>query len=314
MNIKHSLVIPSYNEEDNVLPFFNAAVAAMDGYTEDYELIFVNDGSKDGTQEALRALHAAHPERNIKVISFSRNFGKESAMYAGLKAACGEYITIIDADLQQPPSVAVQMGRILDEHPEYDIVAAYQEERKENAFIAWCKQCFYGLINRMTEVPFIPNASDFRTMRRPVVDAVLSLSEYHRFSKGIFSWVGFVSHPIPYEVQQREAGESKWNFMKLLKYALGGIMAYTDLPLKLPMYGGVTLMVISALLAILFLILQGCGIGVGLGFVICLMLFLVGLILIGQGILGSYLSKVHAQVKQRPIYLTKEYLTYDEKK
>lgn len=312
MSIKHSLVIPCYNEEGNVERFFEVARAAMAGYTDDYELVFVNDGSRDGTHEALRRLYDAHPESHITVIRFSRNFGKEAAMYAGLKAAKGEYVTVIDADLQQPPATAVEMGRILDENPTYDMVAAFQAKRKENKFIGWCKRRFYGVINRVTEVRFIPDASDFRTLRRPVVESILSLSEYHRFSKGLFSWVGYEVHSIPYEVQARESGESKWNFGKLLRYALDGIMAYTDLPLKLPLYVGGTLTALSAALAVVLLVLQLCRFAVGLWWIACLLTFLGGLVMVGQGLLGSYLGKIHTQVKQRPIYIAKEILSYEE--
>ena len=233
-------------------------------------------------------------------------------MYAGLQAAKGEYVTVIDADLQQRPEVAVEMGRILDEHPEYDMVAAFQAKRKESKWIAWCKKQFYKVINRVTEVRFVPDASDFRTLRRPVVESVLALSEYHRFSKGLFSWVGYQVYSIPYDVQARESGESKWNFGKLLRYALDGIMAYTDLPLKLPLYVGGMLTAVSAMLAVILLVLEWNSIFVGLWWIACLMLFLGGLILMSQGVMGRYLGKVHAQVKQRPIYIAKEILSHEK--
>lgn len=312
MNIKHSLVIPCYNEEKNVALFFSAAKTAMEDYTTDYELVFVNDGSIDNTQRVLRQIYEEHRNMHITVIQFSRNFGKEAAMYAGLKAANGEYVTIIDADLQQQPEVAVEMARILDAHPEYDMVAAFQSERKENKGLGWCKEQFYKVINRVTEVRFIPDASDFRTLRRSVVESILSLSEYHRFSKGLFSWVGYQVHAIPYEVQKRENGESKWNFSKLLRYALDGIMAYTDLPLKLPLYVGTFLTGLASVLAIVLLILELSNCFVGLWWIACLLLFLGGLILVGQGLLGSYLGKIHTQVKQRPIYIAKEILSYEK--
>lgn len=310
MSIKHSLVVPCYNEEGNVALFLEATKSAMKGYTADYELVFVNDGSRDRTQAVLRQLYEENRDLNITVIQFSRNFGKESAMYAGLKAAKGEYVTVIDADLQQRPEVAVEMGRILDEHAEYDMVAAFQAKRKENKFIGWCKEQFYKVINSVTEVRFIPDASDFRTLRRPVVESILGLSEYHRFSKGLFSWVGYQVHSIPYDVQERESGESKWNFGKLLRYALDGIMAYTDLPLKLPLYMGGLITAGSAVLAVVLLILELSKRFVGMWWIACLLLFLGGTIMIGQGLLGSYLGKVHAQVKQRPIYIAKEVLTH----
>lgn len=312
MSIKHSLVVPCYNEEGNVELFLNVTKTAMEGYTDDYELVFVNDGSRDSTQTVLRKLYEANRDMHITVIQFSRNFGKESAMYAGLKAAKGEYVTVIDADLQQRPEVAVEMGRILDGHPEYDMVAAFQAKRKENKFIGWCKEQFYKVINSVTEVRFIPDASDFRTLRRPVVESILALSEYHRFSKGLFSWVGYQVHSIPYDVQERESGESKWNFGKLLRYALDGIMAYTDLPLKLPLYMGGFVTASSAALAVVLLVMELKKLSVGLWWIACLLMFLGGLILLGQGLLGSYLGKVHTQVKGRPIYIAREILSYEE--
>lgn len=233
-------------------------------------------------------------------------------MYAGLKAAKGEYVTVIDADLQQRPEVAVEMGRILDAHPEYDMVAAFQEKRKENKLIAWCKERFYKVINRITQVRFIPDASDFRTLRRPVAESVLSLSEYHRFSKGLFSWVGYAVYSIPYEVKSRESGETKWTFGKLLRYALDGIVAYTDFPLRLPMYVGGFFSAGAFALAIVLLILELNDMFVGLWWIACLLLFLSGLLLMGQGVIGTYLGKVHIQVKQRPIYIAKEILTYEK--
>ena len=216
MTVKHSLVIPCYNEEGNIDAFFDEACRAMAGYTDAFELVFVNDGSADGTAAALDRLYAAHPERQLTVIHFSRNFGKEAAMYAGLRAARGEYVTVIDADLQQPPATAVKMGRLLDAHPEYDMVAACPEKRREGGFLRFCKKRFYRLIDRVSDVTFIEGASDFRTMRRPVTEALLSMPEYHRFSKGLFAFVGFPTLTVTYTVRERQSGTTKWSFFKLL--------------------------------------------------------------------------------------------------
>ena len=314
MKIKHSLIVPCYNEEGNVEKFLDVTKKAMSGYTDDYEIIFVNDGSRDETPKKLRKLFEENKDVNIKVINFARNFGKEAAMYAGFTEAVGEYVTIIDADLQQDPLYAVQMGRILDEDPDCDMVAAFQEKRKEGKFITACKTMFYKTINKVTEVDFISDASDFRTMRQSVVKTILALPEYHRFSKGIFSWVGYNTKAIPYEVKERESGETKWNFAKLLKYALDGIIAYTDAPLKLPLYIGV-------IMGILSVVLFGVGC-VGAVTASALMLygfiaasvFSVGAIIsVFLGIMGYYLGKIHTQVKQRPIFIAKEILTYDDK-
>ncbi len=313
MSVKHSLVIPCFNEEGNVEIFFRAAKEAMKGYTENFELIFVNDGSRDKTEEKLKNIFENNKDVKVKIINFSRNFGKEAAMFAGLRASCGEYTTIIDADMQQRPEVAVQMGKILDENDEYDMVAAFQEKRKDGALLGKIKTAFYSVINKVSDVHFIEDASDFRTMRRKVVEAILSLTEYHRFSKGIFSWVGFNTKSIPYEVMQRESGETKWSLKKLIKYALDGIMAYTDLPLKLPTYFGIGTMIIDVILFVIFLIADlGFGRYCDLGYISCLIIFLSSIMFIFTGIIGNYLGKINTQVKQRPIYIAKEILTYEE--
>ncbi len=312
MKIKHSLIVPCYNEEGNVEKFLEVTRDAMRGYTDDYEIVFVNDGSRDGTPKKLREIFEKNKDVRIKVVNFSRNFGKEAAMYAGFMQATGEYVTIIDADLQQDPKYAVEMGRILDSDPDCDMVAAFQEKRKENGFIAACKGMFYKVINKVTEVDFISDASDFRTMRRSVVKTILELSEYHRFSKGIFSWVGYNTKAIPYEVKERESGETKWNFTKLLKYAFEGIIAYTDMPLKLPIYFGALSCAAAAVMLLVFAILAFTGNAISVGFGIAAVLLVGGLIMIFQGIQGVYLGKVHTQVKQRPIFIAREILTYEE--
>lgn len=312
MKIKHSLIVPCFNEEGNVEKFLEVTKKAMSGYTDDYEIVFVNDGSRDETPKKLRKIFQENKDVKIKVINFSRNFGKEAAMYAGFTEAVGEYVTIIDADLQQDPAYAVQMGRILDEDPDCDMVAAFQEKRKEGKFITACKTMFYKTINKVTEVDFISDASDFRTMRQSVVKTILALPEYHRFSKGIFSWVGYNTKAIPYEVKERESGETKWNFTKLLKYALDGIIAYTDAPLKMPLYFGIAMGVLSV---ILFTV--GC-IGALLspvlmlyGFIAASVFFVGAIICIFLGIIGYYIGKIHTQVKDRPIFIAKEILSYE---
>ncbi len=313
MEIKHSLVVPCFNEEGNIENFLAETRKAMNGYTENYEIVFVNDGSRDTTSQVLKKVFQNNKDVKIKVIEFSRNFGKEAAMYAGLTHAAGDYVTVIDADLQQDPKYAVEMGRILDSNPDCDMVAAFQEQRKEGKFITFCKTMFYKVINRMTEVPFIADASDFRTMRRPVVETILQLTEYHRFSKGIFSWVGYNTVSIPYEVKDRTSGESKWNFGKLLKYALDGIVAYTDVPLKLPLYFGGITGAISVIVFIVSLILDLTTYKVmGFAYLTALMLLLVAILSLFLGIMGYYLGKIHSQVKNRPIFITREILTYEE--
>ena len=304
MSVKLSLIVPCYNEEGNVENFLRETRQALKGYTDSYELIFVNDGSKDSTPAKLRKIFNENKDVNIKVINFSRNFGKEAAMYAGFIQSAGEYITIIDADLQQDPKYAVEMAEILDSNPDCDMVAAYQAQRKEGKALSKGKHLFYKTISKMTGIDFISDASDFRTMRKCVADTIVALPEYHRFSKGIFSWVGYNTVSIPYEVRERESGETKWNLKKLVAYAVEGIMAYTDKPLKMPLYLGVILMIISLILGVLGLFVPYYGI-------ISAILFVGSLVLVCQGVNGAYLGKVHTQVKDRPIFIAKEILTYE---
>ena len=221
-------------------------------------------------------------------------------MYAGLSNAKGDYVTIIDADLQQDVKYVVEMAEILDKDEDVFMVAAFQEKRKEGKLITLCKENFYKLLKKITDVPFVENASDFRMMRRCVVESILSLTEYHRFSKGIFSWVGYNTVSIPYEVKEREAGETKWNFRKLLKYAFEGIMAYTDMPLKLPFYLAAFSFVLGFIMLFAYSVVSG------------LVLFVGAAILFSLGVLGSYVGKIHTQVKDRPIYIAKEILSYDK--
>lgn len=304
MSVKHSLIVPCYNEEGNVENFLRETRQAMKDYTDSYEIIFVNDGSRDGTPAKLRKIFSENKDVNIKVINFSRNFGKEAAMYAGFTQTAGEYITIIDADLQQDPKYAVEMARILDSNPDCDMVAAYQAHRKEGKAISKGKHLFYKTISKMSGIDFISDASDFRTLRKCVADTIVALPEYHRFSKGIFSWVGYNTVSVPYEVRDRESGETKWNLKKLVAYALEGIMAYTDKPLKLPFYLGFVLLVIAVILGVIGLFAPYYG-------VISTVLFVGALILVCQGISSAYLGKVHTQVKDRPIFIAKEILTYE---
>lgn len=315
MDIKHSLVVPCYNEEGNVENFLIEAKAAMCGYTDSFEIVFVNDGSSDGTGKKLREIWQKNKDIRIKVINFSRNFGKEAAMYAGLCHADGEYITLIDADLQQDPAYAVEMGRILDEKPDVDMVAAYQSHRKEGKLISGLKTMFYKLISKSSGVDFITDASDFRTMRRCVAHTIIALPEYHRFSKGIFSWVGYNTCSIPYEVRERASGETKWSFSKLFRYALEGIVAYTDLPLKLPLYTGLIFMLLSVTLLFASVLLDiFTMVQIMPGYLLSAVLFVGAVICIFIGIIGYYIGKVHIEVKKRPIYIAKEILSYEHDK
>ena len=245
--MKLSLVVPCFNEEENVREFYNCVQETFQNHGFSYDCVFVNDGSQDGTFRELQKL-VQEQTGNVQVVSFSRNFGKEAAMYAGLCRAKGERVCIIDGDLQQHPKVVLQMMEILDAKADVDCVAAYQKNRKEAKLLSGIKSCFYEMINRMSDVAFVNNASDFRLMRRQMVDAVLSMTEYHRFSKGILSWVGFQTEFIPYEVRERKHGKSKWSAFGLTKYAMEGILSFSTAPLKLATVTGF----LSAIAAIIY--------------------------------------------------------------
>jgi len=312
--MKLSLVIPCYNEEDNVERFFNEVNNFFFYNIDDYEFIFINDGSKDNTYKTLKDLYINNPTYNIQVLSFSRNFGKEAGIYAGLKASKGDYVCIIDADLQQHPQVVLKMLKEIEKDDDIDCVAAYQEERNEGAILTKFKSAFYKIINKLAEVDFVNGASDFRLLNRKMVDAVLSMSEYHRFSKGIFSWVGFNTKYISYKANEREAGESKWSFLKLFKYAIDGIVAFSTLPLRLSIATGFVTAIISIIYLIVVILqklIQGIDVP-GYATIIVLILFLGGMQLFCLGILGEYLAKVYVQSKNRPIYILKEHLGKDD--
>ena len=314
--MKLSLVVPCYNEEGNVEKFFSEVKRVFDGKVDDYEFVFVNDGSKDKTLVNLKKLYNEQKNSHIQVLSFSRNFGKESAIYAGLNHAKGDMVCLIDADLQQRPEVVLEMLDVMNSNEDLDCVTAYQDERKESKIMTSLKSMFYKIINGIAEVRFVNGASDFRLMKRSMVDAILQMTEYHRFSKGIFSWVGFNTEYIPYTVEERESGESKWGFRKLLKYAFEGIVSFTTFPLKLSAYVGF----LSAFISIIYLIVvvvQKLAFGInvpGYATIVVLVLLLGGLQLFSLGILGEYLSKIYVQVKNRPVYILKEHLGKDDEK
>ena len=307
-----SVIVPCFNEEGNIDLFYEETVKALGDLMPETELIFVNDGSRDATLAKLRAL-CARARYRVRVVSFSRNFGKEAALLAGLRSSTGEFTSIIDADLQQRPSYIVEMMDFLKEHPEYDAVAAYQEERKEGFILSLFKKMFYNVIDSMTDVKIMQAASDFRVLRRPVVDAILSLPEKCRFSKGIFAWVGFETYYMPYKVEERASGTSKWNFWKLLTYAFDGIIAFSNKPLILSSVVGFFIFALSILYLIVIVvktILWGDPVA-GFPTLACLILMLSGIQLLGIGILGQYLAKNYTESKERPVYIVKEELEND---
>lgn len=303
-----SIVVPCYNEEGNVEIFYEEIYKIFKNKKLKYEIVFVNDGSTDRTIYKLNEL-LDKDDQNIKVVNFSRNFGKEAAMYAGLKETTGEFVTIIDADLQQRPEIILQMLDILKTSDEYDTVAAYQKERKEGKVLTFFKDSFYKLINSISSVRFVKGASDFRTFRRVVVDAILEVSEYNRFSKGIFSFVGFNTYYLPYKVEDRRTGNSKWSFTKLFNYAIEGIVGFTVSPLRIPFILSFILLLTSLTLLIVFLII---GIG-ALKTLLIIILFLMGLLFLTLGIIGEYLSKTYLETKNRPVYIVKSIKTAKQK-
>ena len=314
--MKLSLVVPCYNEEGNVRLFHDTAAAVFDNEGYEYEMVFVNDGSKDSTLARLRELHA-ESDKNIRIISFSRNFGKEAAMYAGIQHAKGEYVCLIDADLQQRPEVVAYMVKRLEENAELDCVAAFQEQRTDDKKLTFFKKSFYNLINSVSSTEFMQGASDFRTFRRNVAEAVLSMGEYHRFSKGLLSWVGFNTEYIPYQAQERASGETSWSFKKLFNYAIDGIMAFSTAPLSLPLVLGAA----GGVVSVLYLLVRILDSAFSLydsfdrdSLIVFLVLFFGSLQLVCIGIVGKYLAKTYEQGKNRPIYLAREIIEPKEKK
>ena len=311
--MKLSLVVPCYNEAENVAAFQNAVISAFDGCGYDYEIVFVDDGSQDATLHNLKKIHAAQ-KCPVKVVSFSRNFGKESGLYAGMQHACGEYISLIDADLQQQPEIVREMVKMLDDNPDTDVVAAYQDRRGEGKVLSFFKKSFYTVINGLSDVTLRSDASDFRTFRRTVAESLLSLGEYHRFSKGLFSWVGYNTEFIPYTARPRTAGKTKWSFRKLMNYAIEGIIGFSTRPLRIAAYLGFLTAAASIVYLIAVLIEKfTTGIDIpGYATTIVLTLFLGGMQLFCIGIIGEYVGKTYEQSKDRPIYIAKEILDYEK--
>lgn len=311
--MKLSLVVPCYNEADNVRPMRDAVISAFEGCNYDYEIVFVDDGSSDATVHNLKKL-ASEKLCPMQVISFSRNFGKEAAIYAGMEHCKGEYICLIDADLQQDPAIVRQMVASLDENPQIDVVAAYQDRRGESKLLKLFKKLFYKLINRLSDVTFRADASDFRTFRRSVAESLLSMGEHHRFSKGIFAWVGYDTEYIPYTAGKRKAGKSKWSFRKLTNYAIEGIIGFSSKPLRIAAYlGGLT--AFAAIVYLVVVVLQKLIVGIavpGYATIIVLILLLGGMQLFCIGIIGEYVGKTFEQSKNRPIYIAKEIMNSED--
>lgn len=299
-----SVIVPCYNEEQNIEAMYSWLQKALT--KNDYEIIFVDDGSTDLTYVRLQDIQNKHAE-NVSVISFSRNFGKEAAIYAGLHYMNGEYGAIIDADLQQSPELIVEMLAFLEQHSEIDVVALYQEKRVENKCLSFFKHSCYRIMNKLCEVDFRDGASDFRVFRRCVANALLSMPEYFRFSKGLFAWVGFNTYYKPYVADKRYRGTSKWSIMGLIRYGLEGILAFSTFPLRIGLYLG-ALVAGGAFIYMIINIIEHFvlkNVISGYSTIVCLILLLGGIQTMLLGIIGEYLAKTYIQGKNRPIYIEK---------
>lgn len=302
-----SLIVPCYNEEQSLPFFWEAVTDVMQKMNEtDFEVIFVNDGSRDKTLEILRQL--AEKDSRVRYISFSRNFGKEAAMYAGFEHARGDYAAVMDADLQDPPALLEEMYHAVTQEG-YDSAATRRVTRKgEPPIRSFFARMFYKLINRMTDVEIVDGARDFRLMNRPFLDALLSLKERNRFSKGLFGWVGFRTKWIEFENVERIAGETKWSFWKLFKYSIEGIVAFTTLPLVISSVMGF-LMCMLALFSTLFIVVRKLLFGdpvSGWASTASIITFIGGIQLFFMGVFGQYLAKAYTEIKNRPIYIIGE--------
>mgnify|MGYP000845913542 CR=1 FL=1 len=302
-----SVVVPCFNEEESIPLFFEEMERVRTSMGEEFEYIFINDGSSDKTLDVLRELNLLNPCAHF--LSFSRNFGKEAALYAGLQHATGDYVTVMDVDLQDPPELLIEMKQKLDQQPNLDCVGTRRVTREgEPPIRSFFARMFYKLINHISQVEMVDGARDFRLMRRPMVDAVMELSEYNRFSKGIFAWVGFETEYLEYKNVERVAGETSWNFWSLFKYSIEGIVNFSDAPLNIAFVGGLLSWILAFVMMIL-IVIRTLVLGdptSGWPSLMTVILFLGGFQLLTIGILGKYIGKIFMETKKRPIYVIKE--------
>lgn len=301
-----SLIIPCYNEQEALPLFYKEVTKVLENIDEEYELIFVNDGSKDDTLNILKSFSEENP--HVTYLSFSKNFGKEAAMFAGFCNVNGDYVAVMDADMQDPPSLLPQMLDIV-KNKGYDSVATRRVSRKgEPPIRSWFARKFYVIINKISDADVVDGARDFRLMKRDMVDAIVSLNEYNRFSKGIFGWVGFKTYWLPYENVERVAGETKWNFWKLFKYAIDGIINFSQVPLSIASWLGI-FMTVCSVLSLIFIIVRKLIWGDpvdGWASTICVIIFIGGIQMLCLGIIGQYLAKTYMESKHRPHYIIAE--------
>ena len=302
-----SVVVPCFNEEESIPLFYEEMERVRTAMGEEFEYIFINDGSSDKTLDVLRELNFLNPYAHY--LSFSRNFGKEAALYAGLQHATGDYVTVMDVDLQDPPELLVEMRQKLEQQQNLDCVGTRRVTRDgEPPIRSFFARIFYKLINHISQVEMVDGARDFRLMRRPMVDAILELSEYNRFSKGIFAWVGFETEYLEYKNVERVAGETSWNFWSLFKYSIEGIVNFSDAPLNIAFVGGLLSWILAFVMMIL-IVIRTLVLGdptSGWPSLMTVILFLGGFQLLTIGILGKYIGKIFMETKKRPIYVIKE--------
>lgn len=313
-----TVIVPCYNEE-SALPLFLPELQKMAEEVEEkedvsFEFIFVNDGSKDQTLFLLQRF--AEQDKRVKYISFSRNFGKEAAMYAGFCNAHGNYVAVMDADMQDPPALLPQMLEIL-KSGEYDSVATRRSDRQGEPLIrSWFAKKFYQIINRISDADIVDGARDFRLMKREMVDAILAMDEYNRFSKGIFGWIGFRTYWLAYDNVERIAGDTKWSFWKLFKYAIDGIINFSQIPLSMASWFGIGMTGVSFFMILLIIIrklLFGDPVA-GWASTICVIVFIGGIQLLCIGVMGWYIAKIYMETKNRPHYILSETNITDAKR
>ena len=304
--MKVALIVPCYNEQEALPIFYEEVMKVVTTMNCQYELIFVNDGSKDNTLSILKNFAAKN--ENVTYISFSRNFGKEAAMYAGFSNADADYVAVMDADMQDPPALLPQMVKIL-ETEDYDSVATRRVSRDgEPPIRSWFARKFYQLINKISDADIVDGARDFRLMKREMVDAIVAMGEYNRFSKGIFGWIGFKTYWLPVKNVERVAGETKWNFWKLFKYAIDGIINFSEAPLSIASWAGIGMTFIAFIMMVIVIVRRLCfGDPVAVwASTMCVIIFIGAIQLFSMGIMGQYIAKTYNEAKHRPHYIVAE--------
>ncbi len=309
--MKLDVIIPSYNEDGNIEIIHKELTKVLKDIK--YTLIFVDDGSTDHTLAKLKDIYNKD-KRHVRVLSFSRNFGKDAAIYAGMSVSNAEYTVVIDADMQQNPKYIIEMLEYIEKHPEYDQIAMVNNYENEKGSKRFLKRIFYKILNRLSEQKFVAGASDFRLFKKNVVKALVKIGEKNRFSKGLFAWVGFNTYYMSYEIDERYSGESKFKFRKQLSYALDGIVSFSTKPLKLATIIG-SIISLIAFIYIIEILLETIIFGKdipGYASIMCVVLLLGGIQLLVLGIIGEYIAKSYIEAKDRPVYVTKEVIGYDD--